>query len=215
MGSASAGRVSAALAGMDVQQAGAPKVPQAVQGIGQLLDVVAVDGAEVAEAQGLEQGAAAAAHQVGLGVDNSFLKPVAGRPLSHGVPHLVFDAVVEGMGGQVEQVVMHASGILVDGDVVVVEDDEDVGLGGAGIVESLPGQAAGKGAVPDDGHAPLPRSLHAGGLGKAQGGRYGSGRMARPEGVVGALVPLGETADALQVRFLRKASRRPVRILWA
>ncbi len=90
---------------------------------------------------------------------------------------------------------MQAAGSRVDGDVVVVQDDEEVRLGGAGIVQAFPGEAAGQGAVADEGDRPFPGALDPGRLGKAERRGNGRGRMPGPKSVVRTLVPLGEAAD--------------------
>ena len=45
-----------------------------------------------------------------------------------------------------------ASHALVYGDVVVIEDDQDIGLHRSGVVETLEGHAAGHGAITDYGY---------------------------------------------------------------
>ena len=181
----------------DVQEPGALEVPQAYQRIPHLGKVVSVDGTEVPETQGLEDGAAGSAHQGGFGVRHPLLDPVAELAVAEPVPDLFFHLVV-GMGGRdFQEIVVQAAGGGVDGDVVVVQDDQQVRLRGAGIVQALPGQATGQGAVADQGDRPLPGALDAGRLREAEGRGNGRGRMSGAEGVVGALVPLGEAADAV------------------
>ena len=89
---------------------------------------------------------------------------------------------------------MQAAGGLVDGDVVVVQDHQEVRLRGAGVVQALPGEAAREGAVADEGHRALLRAGEAGRLGEAEGRRDGGGGVPGPEGVVRALAALGEAA---------------------
>ena len=180
-----------------MQQTRSAQVFQALKGIDKLLQIVPVDGAEIAEAQRLEQGAAAPPHQVGLGVDDALLHPVARFALSQRVPDFVLEPVVERVCGYLQEVVVQAANVLVDGDVVVVQDNEDIGLGRTGVVQAFPGQAAGEGAVADDCDGLFPAAGEMRRLRKAQRGGDGRGRMSGAEGIVWALVPLGETTDAV------------------
>ena len=184
--------IAAAFAGVNMQQTRPVQVLQAFQCIGQLAQIVPVNGPEITETQRLEQGAAASPHQVGLGVDDLFLHPVTRFSLPEGVPDGVLEFVVERVRGYLQQVVVQAANVFVDGNVVVVQDNQDIRLGGACVVQAFPGQATGEGAVANDGDGLIPAAGEACGLCKAQRGRKPS-----------------------RVRFFRKSSRRPVRILWA
>ena len=180
-----------------MQDARSMQVFQALQGKDHLLDVVPVDGTEIPESQGLEEGAARFADQVRLCVLGHLLDGIAELGLAQAVPERGFQPVVGGTGGELQQVIVQGAQVPVDGLVVVVQDNEDVGLGAAGVVQSLKRKAAGHGAVADQGYHLLLASLQPGGLGQAQGSRNGCGRMAGAKGVVRTLVHLGETADAL------------------
>lgn len=119
------------------------------------------------------------------------------------------------MGGHLQEVIVYATLVGVDGNVVVVKYDEDIGLGGACIVQAFPGQAAGEGTVSDDGDGLVLAALQACRFGKTKGGRYGRGGMAGTEGVIFAFSPFGETADAVPGTVIPERLLRPVRILWA
>ena len=165
--------VSFALLGDDVQALGTLDVAQGGEGSGQLADVVAVNGSEVSESEGLEQGTVL--EDGHLGAEHEFLDSPAQPGGADQVPYAVLYTVVCLGCGYFQQVAVQASHALVYGDVVVVEDDQDVGRHSSGVVEAREGHAAGHGAVTDDGHY---RFIAAGELcryGHAQGGRDGSG----------------------------------------
>ena len=61
---------------------------------------------------------------------------------------------------------MQPAQVAVDGDIVVVEDDEDVGFSCAGIVQAFEGQASGQRAVPDERHHLFLPAVDAGGFGE-------------------------------------------------
>ena len=64
-----------------------------------------------------------------------------------------------------------------------------------GLVQTLEGHARGHGAVADDRDDLVVLLLQAAGRGHAQRGGDGGGAVAGAEGVVGALLALGEAAD--------------------
>ena len=190
------GPVTHALLGDDMEDAGAFEVANLAEGPDDFLDIVAVDGTEVAEAERLEDRTARAADEIRFRAPDLSLDPAAQAAFAHDVPDLVLDAVVGPARRNPQQVVVDGAEVPVDGDVVVVEDDEDVSVAGAGVVEAFPGQAAGHGAVADHGHCLVLPALHPGAHGKAQGGGDGGRAVADAESVVGALVPAREAADA-------------------
>ncbi len=81
--------------------------------------------------------------------------------------------------------------------VVVVEDNEDIGLARAGVVESLEGETAGQGSVSDKGHAAGIRTLNREGLGIAESSADGVGSVSYPECVVLAFAHLRKAAHAV------------------
>ena len=142
--------VSLAFLGDYVQEFGPLDVAQGGEGGGQLTDVVAVDGPEVPESEGLEQGAA---FKYGhLGAEHEFLDSSAQLGGTDHVPYAVLYAVVRLGCGYFQQVAVQASHALVYGDVVVIEDDQDIGLHRSGVVETLEGHAAGHGTITDYGY---------------------------------------------------------------
>ena len=89
---------------------------------------------------------------------------------------------------------------MVDGHIVVVENDEQVVGVGRGIIQSLEGQSARDGGVADDGNhfALFLFVFELCGDGHAQSGRYGVGGVSGDEGVVFALGRVGESAQSVQ-----------------
>ena len=144
--------VALALLGHHMQQDRAVQfgVAQVAQHRQQMLQVVPVDRADIVEAQFLEQRPAG---QQAAGV---FVGPLGGaldrrreapRQLRH---HLAQRQ--EGAGGDdLRQVGAHRADRRRDRHVVVVEDDDQPGLVGAGIVHGLIGHARAHRAVADDG----------------------------------------------------------------
>ncbi len=98
-------------------------------------------------------------------------------------------------GHQPVQVRGESSHVGGDGELVVIQDDDEVLFHGPGLVQSLEGLPRGHGAVPDDGDDFVVLAPQAAGLGHAQGRRDGGAGMAGPEGIVGAFFPAGKTAD--------------------
>ena len=88
---------------------------------------------------------------------------------------MVLDAVVGLGGGNLEQVVVHASAAVVYGDVVVVENNQNVGLHRTGVVESLEGHASCHGSVAYDGDYLLVAAGKFRCRGQAEGGADGCG----------------------------------------
>ena len=110
-------------------------------------------------------------------------------------PDFLFEFVVLRRGGDAGEVAAETADSLVDADAVVVENDEDVGFGDTGVVESLESLTTGHGAVADDGNMlPLGVALQCGSGGHAEGSTDGGGAVASAKGVEGRLVDAGETA---------------------
>ena len=68
--------------------------------------------------------------------DYSLYEP-AELALSKAVPNLLLRTVVAWVRGYLEEVVVDSSDIAVDGNVVVVKDDEDVGFCRSCVVQAL------------------------------------------------------------------------------
>ena len=92
---------------------------------------------------------------------------------------------------------------MVDGHVVVVENDEQVVGVDRGVVQPLEGQSARDRGVADDGNhfALFLLVFQTGGDSHAQGGRYGVGGVPGDEGVVFALGRVGEPAQSVQFAY--------------
>ena len=113
------------------------------------------------------------------------------------VPDAFLELVVAPVGGDFQQVVVQGADVLVDGDLVVVENDEQVCVQAAGVVDAFEGQAAREGAVADDGDGVRFLPFELGGDGKAEGCGDRGGGMTCSEGVVRALVTARKAADAV------------------
>ena len=122
--------------------------------------------------------------------------------VAQAVPDLGLETVVAGAGGHLDEVVAQRAAIVVYGMVVVVQDHEQVGLGHARIVHALERQAAGEGAVADDGDHLLRPALQPGRFREAECGGNGGGGMPHPEGVVLAFADAGETADPARSAYV-------------
>jgi hypothetical protein len=83
-----------------------------------------------------------------------------------------------------------------DGHLVVVEDDQQIGVERAAVVERLEGHAGAERAVADDGDDLPALALELGGDGHAERGADGGAGVADAEGVVLALAALGEAGQA-------------------
>ena len=159
------GGITFAFFGDDMQEAWAGDVLEAFQGFHQHVDVMAVDGADVVEAKLFKQGA---------GDDHAFhvfFSPAGKFPdaghFAEGFFAFLADGGVEFARQYLGQVVVHRADVGRDGHVVVVEDDEQVGVDGPGMVHGLEGHAAGDAAVADDGDHLFVLALELGGNGHA------------------------------------------------
>ena len=70
---------------------------------------------------------------------------------------------------------VHSAHSLVDGLIIIIQENKQVGFTHAGIVHSLIGQSARKGAIADEGHALRTISQDAGSLGISECGTDGCG----------------------------------------
>ncbi len=200
--------VAEALPGDDVHQHRAAEVAGPAQRCLDRLLVVAVDRAEVLEAQVLEQ------HLRLQDVLEAFLHAVQGavqRAADDGragqrgldVVQHVLVALVDPEAGQV--VGQAADGRLVGPAVVVDHDDQPAVLGHRDVVQRLPGHAAGQGTVPDDGdHGPVGLAAQPVRLGQPVGVGQAGGRVRvlhqvmlglGPARVPGQAAPLPQRAE--------------------
>jgi hypothetical protein len=181
-------------AGMDQHRAGRLRTRRAQRGQ-QFGHGMAVDRAEVGEAQILEQRRAAglagqhgarAPGVIAQGWRQRGFEPR--REVAQRQPRL--------RRAQLAQIAAHRADGRGDGHVVVVEDHEQPAPLGPRIVQRLVGHARGDRAVADDGDGVARGLAHVAPHGEAQRGRDRGGTVRRAERVVLALRPLGETRDA-------------------
>ncbi len=97
---------------------------------------------------------------------------------------------------EASQVRAEGADVVTDAHLVVVEDDEHVGLGGAGLVEGGEGHASGERAVADDRDDLLVGAAQIAGAGEAEGGGDAGTAVAGAVGIVRALGARGEAAEA-------------------
>jgi hypothetical protein len=192
VGGALGGGVALALLGDDVDQHRLfVEVLGVVQHRDQGVHVVAVDRADIVEAQFLEEGAAGD-HAAGV-----FLG-LAGRVADRGrqlldhrlaeLAHLAIGAARDEVG----QIGAHAAHRRGDRHVVVVEDDDQALCGVDRRVHRLVGHARAHRAVADHGDDAVVLALGVARRAEAERRRDRGGRVGRAEGVVDALGPLGE-----------------------
>ncbi len=93
----------------------------------------------------------------------------------------------------------HGPHVEVDGHAVVVQNDNQGLAGGPGVVQPLVGQPSGEGPVADEGQDAVVLPSQGPGPGHAQGYGNGVGGVPGDEGVVDALVGLGEAGEAIQL----------------
>ncbi|MNW54116.1 hypothetical protein D3C74_317040 [compost metagenome] len=161
--------VPATLLGDDVHDHGGPVRAGPHERVLERLDVVAVDGADVLDAQVLEHA---------LGCDDvleALLEPVqplvrepaGGARARERALAPVEEVLVAARGAQRRQVVRHAADGRRVGAAVVVDDDHQAPVLALGdVVERLPGHAARERAVADDrDDVPVPQAAHDVGLG--------------------------------------------------
>ena len=103
---------------------------------------------------------------------------------------------VGGLGADHSQIPGESPHIPADGHGVVVQNNNQVGFAAPGVVQSLIGHAAGKGAVPDNSHGAKVVAPHFIGAGRRIGGRNRSGAVPNGKGVVNAFARLREPRDS-------------------
>jgi hypothetical protein len=142
--------VTLPLLGDHVQELRPLQLLQVLQGGDQRFEVVAVDRADVVETQFLEQGAGRQhALDVLLG---AFGELEQRRRKVENFLACLARGVEAAAGEEACQVAVEGTDGRRDRHVVIVEDDEHVGVGDAGIVQRLEGLAGGHRAIADDRH---------------------------------------------------------------
>jgi hypothetical protein len=193
-----------AFLGEGVDDHGPAEALGAVEGLGELGDVVAVDGADVLDAEVGEHALRGeGVLEAGLGGVEALVRGAA----EHGDAFdELLDLLERGLVAGVEAQAGEALGEAADGGrvgaaVVVDDDDEFEVVAGGDVVERLPAHAAGEGAVADEGHDVPVGAGEGVGLGEAVGvGERGGGvgvldEVVRGLGLAGVA---GEAAAAAQ-----------------
>ena len=114
------------------------------------------------------------------------------------VPDVFFQLVISFGSRDIQQVFVHAADVGVDGHVVVIQDNQQVGVVYSCVIQALESQSPGHGPVSDDCYRLtvfLPVQL--GGNSHTQGGGNGSRRVPRAESIVFAFGSFGKTAESL------------------
>ena len=174
--------VALAFFGHHVQELRALELADVFERGDQRLQVVAVNGADVVEAEVFKQGGR---HHHALGMRLQALGQLKQRRRSF--EHLladVFSSSIKLTAHELRQVAVQRTHRRADAHVVVVQDDQQIAIANAGIVQRLESHAGAHGAVADDGHRVAVLALLLGGHGHAQSGGNGGGRMRRAKGVV-------------------------------
>jgi hypothetical protein len=191
--------VALALGGHHVQQLRALEGLQQLERGDQRADVVAVDRPGVVEAHFLEQ---RGRHEHALPVlfpAAHEARRLAGALVAEQLLAAFAQRVQRAAAGHAAEHLGQAADVLADRHLVVVEDDEQVGLvvHAAGVVQRLVGHAGGHRAVADHrDHAAIAACARGGDRHAQRGGDRG-GRVADAEGVVFAFLALGERRHAV------------------
>ena len=133
-------RVAFALDGADVEEDGAVGVPRYGQGVHQRAEIVPVYGADIAEAEGLDE--PVADKEALQGVLDRVVGATQGvevQLLRNGLDGFL-DAVVAAAGKETSEVTREGPDVLRDGHLVVVEDDDEATCRRGDAVERLKGE---------------------------------------------------------------------------
>ena len=186
---------SLSLLGDDVDEARSIELAHHREGLEQRVDVVAIDRAEVSEAELLEQ------HTGGEEGFHALLplphdRSDRTRGAVHELADLRADPVVERIALDRRQVLVHRADVWRDRHLVVVEDDHDVAIRVARVVETFVREPAAQRAVAEHGHHfQIVLALDVARRRHPERSRDGRGGVARAEGVVLALRALQEAGD--------------------
>ena len=201
LGVAEGGGEAPALLGAHVQDDGDRRVLAEAQVALERLGVVAVDGADVTQAELLEERAVAGEQVLDLALQGATEVERAAAPAGapEGALQAALGAVVRGADEDAAQHLGDGADVAVDGPLVVVEHDHQARGRGPGVVQRLEGHAAGEGGVADHGHHVARLAEPVARVGEAdRGGERGAG-VAGAEGVVRALVAVEEAAQAARL----------------
>ena len=192
-------RVALPLLRDDVDEDGSVVILVLLEDVDQRLQIVTVVGAEVFEAELLEEGAGD--HHVLqqlLHVGGELVELDADeRNAIHHALGQIFGLVVALAFDDLVQVAADSSDIRGDRHVVVVEDEEEFAFEMAGLIQALEGQTAGERSVSDHGHDAIVLLAEIAGHGDTECRGDGSGGVAGVEDVVLRLLALAESGDAI------------------
>ena len=193
--------VAVALLRDHMQELRARHVAQVLQRRNQRVEVVAVDRADVVEAELLED-RAGHDHALGMLLEATRQLEQRRRVLQHRLRTLARSGV-ELAAHQARQVAVERADRRADRHVVVVEHHQHVGRQPAvrhrRVVQRLEGHAGGHRAVADDRHRLARLAFQLGGQRHAERGRDRSRTVRGAEGVVLAFVATREAADAAEL----------------
>ena len=189
--------VALALFGYHVQELRSLEVLDVFQRRNEGVQVVPVNRADVVEAELFKQ---RRRHHHALGV---FFQPLGEfeqrwRPLEHGLAH-VLGGGVELAAHELRQITVQRPHGRADAHIVVIQDDQQIAVGHAGVVQRLKRHAGGHGTVADDGNAAPVFAAQTRRQRHAQGGRNRGAGMRRAKGVVGTFGALWEPAQSTQL----------------
>ena len=194
---------AAALLGDHLDQDRAVHLARLVEDLDQLLDVVAVEGAQEGEAELLEDHAALAGQQELLGAAHGAAGHLSGQRAAWHVVQRVADQLAQPpvalIGAHLAEVGVERADVVGDALVVVVEDDDEVFLQRAGVVDRFQRHAAGERAVANDRDDLVVLAAQVARGGHAEGGGDRGAGVAGAEDVVLALVPAQIAGDALKL----------------
>ncbi len=187
--------VALALFGLDVEQLGPLEIAHVAQGLDQGVDIVAVDGADVVEAELLEQGARH--HHPLEMLLGPFGQLLDWRQTRQHLLAAFADSGVELAGHDPGQVIVQCPDVLGDGHLVVVEDHQHVLVDVTGVIERLERHPGRDGTIADHRYHLAPQSFTLGRDRHAERRTDGSAGVANAEDVVFALAPPGEGVQTI------------------
>ena len=192
-------RVAFSLPRDDVQELRSSQRLEVAQRRQQRREIVAVDGADIVEAELLEE---RPRHDQSLDVLLCAARelPHRGHPAQR-LPAALAHARIELSGEHLGEALGEGAHVGGDGHLVVVEHHEEVGLDVAGVVERLERHAAGETPVADDRDHPSRRAALPGANRHAERGAHRGARVAHPEGVEGTLRAPGEGCESSPLAY--------------
>ena len=114
-----------------------------------------------------------------------------------GIVDPLFQIQIPRGSADIVQIFGHASHVLGDGHIVVVEDHDEIGLQLCGIVQGLVSHSPCEGAIPNDGHHGIRPAGKLSGFHQTQPCRYGGGTMPRVKYIAFAFFSFWKTAEAM------------------